>query len=126
MQATLSLLHGMNSFLDCFQVTTIPFVCAFDPLKLLLSDARTLKYFMHLLVIEGEYHTVAHEDGNLSMQQLIGYTCCLSILSDAFVGSFLQCLIVVKQVRAVVFVKCRLTNLQTVAVSFVVDGEYVD
>ena len=81
---------------------------------------------MHLLVVEGEYHTIAHKDGNLCMQQLIGYTCRLGILTNTFMGCFLQCFIVVEQVRAIIFVKCRLSDLQTITVSFVTNGKDID
>jgi hypothetical protein len=42
------------------------------------------------------------------------------------VGSLLECLRIVEEVAAVVFVNGCLANLQTVAMPFVVDGEHID
>ena len=81
---------------------------------------------MNLLVVEGHNHATTYKDADFCIEQLIGYTCRLRILTDALMGSLLQSLCIIEKVAAIVFINSGLANLQTVFMPIVVDGKNID
>jgi hypothetical protein len=60
------------------------------------------------------------------MQQLIGNSCRLGILTYPLVSSIFKCIGIVKQVRSIVFVNGGLAYLQAVSMPLVIDSKDVD
>ena len=126
MKAGFTVLHGRDSLLDGFQVAAVPFVCTSHAIKLLSFDAATLQHLVHLLVVKGHDHAIAHENGYLRIKQLIGYAGSLRVLPDALVGSLLQGFSIAEEIAAIIFVNGGLSYFQTVTMPFVIDGENIN
>ena len=90
LQACLSVLDGLDGVLGCFQVTAIPFVGTFDGIEDFLLDATALQDGMYLLIVERADSTALDIDGQLRMQQLIGYACRLGVLVYTLTGCILK------------------------------------
>ena len=127
----ISRLDGANGALDCLQIATEPFLrLGADAVERLLLDARSLKDTVDVVVAEGAGLVVfVFVEGDLSVEQLVDYAGCASVLVDAFSGGLIQRFAVGGRPIfsiALVTIEGSVAHLQTACVWLVGDSEDVD